>query len=166
MALLRFSTQASSLPRDIVGFGLAWVEKLAAHIIISKLRENYMEFALFVLAVIIVTITISIYSQLRHNKKLRNKIHITFGRVPDNDDINLQSASSYVKFMKQHDLRIDHITWNDLDKSFFRQENLIQFFDGNPNKRFEAQYVLVKFRKNNDNCVASLMFNADKRIMR
>jgi len=66
---------------------------------------------LFFAAVIIVTFL----SRIQKPKTLKAKIIALFGNVPNSEDVNIESVTQYAKNITPHDLRIDSITWSDLD---------------------------------------------------
>ena len=156
-----------------------------------------MGFVLFVLAISVGVTVVSVCSQLRYNKGLRTKIHLSFGHIPDNEDIDFNSISSYADCMEKDDLRIDQITWRDLDmdsvykrintcQSFvgdeymynvlhelkieqdvlLRRESMMRFFDDNPESRFDVQYALARLGKDGNNGIATMMFNANRKLLR
>ena len=73
--------------------------------------------ALIVLIVIVfvIVIIVMVLSQIQQPKSLKSKILASFGNVPNGEDVNIESVAKYAKSIFHHDLRIDRITWNDLD---------------------------------------------------
>lgn len=73
--------------------------------------------ALAVLITIIFTIIIvvTMLSKIQQTKNLKAKILASFGSVPSGEDVDIESVAKYAKNIAHHDLRLDHITWNDLD---------------------------------------------------
>jgi len=71
---------------------------------------------LFVILLVFVTVIIvMVLSQIQQPKTLKSKILTSFGSVPNGEDVNIESVAKYAKNIAHHDLRVDHITWNDLD---------------------------------------------------
>ena len=73
--------------------------------------------ALLVLVVIVfaTVIIVMVLSQIQQPKSLKSKILTSFGNVPNGEDVNIESVAKYAKNISHHDLRVDRITWNDLD---------------------------------------------------
>ena len=85
---------------------------------------EYLTIVFIVLLIIIVTI-ILINSKIKADKKLKMQLLSSFGKPPDEDEYELESIKKYSHYKKAHiidELRIDDITWNDLnmDKVFKR----------------------------------------------
>jgi len=62
---------------------------------------------------------------MKVDKKLKLQLYSSFGKPPDDNEYDLESITKYSHYKKAHsidELRIDDITWNDLnmDKVFKR----------------------------------------------
>ena len=85
---------------------------------------EYLSIALIALPIIIVAI-IFINSKIKADKKLKLRLLSSFGKPPDEKEYDLESIKKYSLYKKTHiidGLRVDDITWNDLnmDKVFKR----------------------------------------------
>jgi len=90
----------------------------------SGKHMEYLTIPLIALPIIIVAI-IFINSKIKADKKLKLQLISSFGVPPDEEEYELESIKKYSNYRKAHvvdELRIDDITWNDLnmDKVFRR----------------------------------------------
>jgi len=74
-----------------------------------------MEIVIFITFVVVVAIILTIYHRVQHIKKLKANILSSFGNIPLERDLNMDSIRQYARRIDHHDLRIDSITWNDID---------------------------------------------------
>ncbi|MCL1918832.1 MAG: hypothetical protein FWG14_11020 [Peptococcaceae bacterium] len=79
-----------------------------------------MGYAIVIIAAVIIAATVSvIIFRITAHKKLKTWLKSSFGKSPMSaDDSDLESISKYSLYMNKHSgskLRIDDITWNDLD---------------------------------------------------
>jgi len=155
-----------------------------------------MEFAILIVLILVIIVVITIHAKIKYIQNLKDKIISAFGRVPDMNEMNLESIRRYAEYVKHHDLRIDSITWNDLDMDrvykrinaclssvgeeylynclheprfeqaeLLEREKLIKFFIENPTERFDTQFALARLGKEEYNGVASLIFDADMKLI-
>ena len=141
-------------------------------------------------------IIVMVFSRIQQTKDLKARIIASFGSVPNGENINIESVVKYAKNIAYHDLRVDQITWNDLDMDsvykrinacfssvgeeylynclheikfdkteLLDRENLIKFFEQNPQERFDTQFALANLGKLNYNGVASLIFRDDIKLL-
>jgi len=61
------------------------------------------------------TIIITIVSSIQSNRKMKAQIISNFGKTPQESDADFKSIGRYAERMKKGNLRIDSITWSDLD---------------------------------------------------
>jgi DNA mismatch repair ATPase MutS len=86
------------------------------------------------LATVIVTLMIIsipvmiIYSNIRNNKRLKTKLILSFGKPPTEKEYEINSIKKYSQYKKaniNNELRIDDITWNDLNMdTIFKKINV------------------------------------------
>jgi len=71
-------------------------------------------------------IIISIISDVSARKRRMDELKESFGKPPESDrDCEFDSISKYTQYMKDKSLRVDDITWNDLDMNkVFRRINV------------------------------------------
>ena len=61
------------------------------------------------------TIIITIVSNIQSNRKMKAQIISNFGKTPQENDVDFKSIGRYAERMNKDNLRIDNITWGDLD---------------------------------------------------
>ena len=74
-----------------------------------------MEIVVFIAFIVAAAIIITVYAKVQYEKKLKAHILSAFGNAPSERDLNMDSIKQYARRTTHHDLRIDSITWNDLD---------------------------------------------------
>jgi len=89
-----------------------------------------MEVAVFITLSLVIAIAVIIYYKIQHIKNLKAQIHASFGSIPQEEDPDfdrLSSIKQYAEHITFHDMRIDSITWNDLDMDrVFKRINACQ----------------------------------------
>ena len=155
-----------------------------------------MEFVILIVFILLVVICVTIHAKVKYIQNLKTKIASAFGSVPDKNEMNLESIRRYAEYVEHHDLRIDSITWNDLDMDrvytrinaclssvgeeylynslheprfeqmeLLEREKLIKFFKEYPTERFDTQFALARLGKEEYNGLASLIFDADMKLI-
>ncbi|MCL1844075.1 MAG: hypothetical protein FWF79_09700 [Defluviitaleaceae bacterium] len=78
-----------------------------------------MEIIILILFIFVGATAIVIHSNIQGRKRIKAKVLDSFGKVPDNDDLNFESIALYSQLLaendEKNDLRTDNLTWNDLD---------------------------------------------------
>ena len=74
-----------------------------------------MEVLIIVTSVIVCIVFYVVYTRTVFRKKRAARIAAAFGLPPENTDYELDSIRKYSRFFGESPLRVDEITWNDLD---------------------------------------------------
>ena len=74
-----------------------------------------MEFALIIILILVGVVVITIHSKIQFNKRTKVNIISMFGMPPEKVSTEFESVRQYTEHIETNDLRIDSITWNDLD---------------------------------------------------
>jgi DNA mismatch repair ATPase MutS len=125
---------------------------------------EYLTIPIIVLPIITVAI-IFISSKIKADKRLKLQLLSSFGIAPDEKEYELESIKKYSHYKKAHtidELRIDDITWNDLnmDKVFRRINvcltsigeeylyNCLHELQTEPSRLLEREKIIVFFTAN------------------
>lgn len=141
-----------------------------------------------------------ILSHIRKNKRLRERLISSFGKIPESKSCEFKSISSYYSYKKTNSGKnevIDSITWDDLDMDLVfkrinacltsvgeeylydalhdiqlnkdilsSREQLISYFENNPDERLNIQMNLARLGKYNYNGIASFIFDAKTKTLK
>lgn len=74
-----------------------------------------MELLILVAIVLVAIIIVTIPSKIKYKKKLKARLIAMIGKPPEEMSTEFDSIKRYAQYFPANDLRIDSITWNDLD---------------------------------------------------
>ena len=74
-----------------------------------------MGFGFLVLLALLVLVALTLHSNIQSRKRMRSNLISKFGKPPESRSTEFGSIKRYAEHMEKNDLRIDGITWNDLD---------------------------------------------------
>jgi len=137
---------------------------------------EYLTIPIITLPIIILAI-IFINSKIKADKKLKLQLISSFGKPPYEEEYELESINKYSHYKKAHvidELRIDDITWNDLnmDKVFRRINvcltsigeeylyNCLHELQAEPSRLLEREKIIEFFTANSEERLAAQFYLA------
>ena len=70
---------------------------------------------IIVIIVFVIIITVTVHSNIAHDRELKERLKTSFGKMPEPREIDYESIECYTKYTDKNARDVDKITWNDLD---------------------------------------------------